>query len=115
MNAVSDAGVKISMVIPAYNEAELLPALLDSIDVAKNRYTGGADAIEVIVGDNNSSDETAVIARSRGCKVALIEKRAIACARNGGAAIADGNDRRELAICMRQFMSQIAAEGRVLD
>jgi glycosyltransferase involved in cell wall biosynthesis len=78
----------LSLVIPAYNEASFLPRLLDTIDVARDRYSGGRDAIEVIVADNSSTDATADIARSRGCKVAKVRKRVIGAARNGGAAIA---------------------------
>ena len=81
---------RFSLVIPAYNEAALLPQLLDSVDAAKQRYRGGPDAIEVIVGDNDSSDATAGIATARGCKVAHVAKRAIAATRNGGARIASG-------------------------
>jgi glycosyltransferase involved in cell wall biosynthesis len=81
---------RFSLVIPAYNEAAFLPALLDSVDVARNTYRGGANAIEVIVGNNMSTDATADIASSRGCKVALVEKRMIAAARNGAAALATG-------------------------
>lgn len=79
---------QISLVIPAYNEAELLPRLLDTIDVARSRYDGGRDAIEVIVADNGSTDDTAAIARARGCVVAPVAKRMIAASRNGGAAVA---------------------------
>ena len=78
----------ISIVIPAYNEARYLPRLLDTIDAARERYRGGPDAIEVIVADNSSTDETAAIARARGCRVATVTKRMIGAARNGGAAIA---------------------------
>lgn len=78
----------ISLVIPAYNEAQLLPRLLDSIDAARDRFTGGRDAIEVIVADNASTDGTAVIARRRGCLVAAVTTRKIGAARNGGAALA---------------------------
>ena len=81
---------RFSLVIPAYNEANWLPTLLDSVDAARLRYRGGADAVEVIVANNASTDETAAIAEARGCRVAYIEKRAIAAARNGGAAIAQG-------------------------
>ena len=81
---------RFSLVIPAYNEAALLPQLLDSVDAAKQRYRGGPGAIEVIVGDNDSSDATASIATARGCHVAHVAKRAIAAARNGGARIARG-------------------------
>ena len=78
----------ISLVIPAYNEAKFLPRLLDTIDGARDRYTGGRDAIEVIVADNSSTDDTAAIAIARGCRVATVTKRIIGAARNGGAAIA---------------------------
>ena len=81
----------ISLVIPAWNEAAYLPRLLDSVDVAKANYRGGPDAIEVIVADNNSDDETAAIAHNRGCKVVTITERCIACVRNGGAAEATGD------------------------
>lgn len=81
---------RFSLVIPAYNEADRLPILLDSVDAARARYRGGADAIEVVVGNNASTDTTAEIAVARGCRVAYVEKRAIAAARNGGAAIAQG-------------------------
>lgn len=78
----------ISLVIPAYNEAQYLPRLLDSIDAARDRFTGGRDAVEVIVADNMSTDATAAIARARGCRVATVTTRKIGAARNGGAAIA---------------------------
>ena len=75
----------ISLVIPAYNEAQLLPRLLDTIDEARRRFAG---EVEVIVADNTSTDDTAAIARSRGCVVAPVTRRMIAAARNGGAAAA---------------------------
>jgi glycosyltransferase involved in cell wall biosynthesis len=78
----------ISLVIPAYNEAQLLPRLLDTIDEARSRYHRGSAEVEVIVSDNGSTDNTARLAASRGCKVAPVGKRMIAAARNGGAALA---------------------------
>ena len=78
----------ISIVIPAYNEAKLLPRLLDTIDAARDRFAGGRDQVEVIVADNGSTDETAAIALARGCRVATVTKRMISASRNGGAAIA---------------------------
>ena len=78
----------ISLVIPAYNEAKYLPQLLDTIDAARDRFTAGRDAIEVIVADNSSTDDTAAIAAARGCRVVPVTKRMIGAARNGGAAVA---------------------------
>ncbi len=82
---------RISLVIPAWNEEAYLPRLLDTVDAARARYQGGPDAIEVIVADNASTDATAQIAAARGCRVAAVERRRIACARNGGAGIARGD------------------------
>jgi len=80
-----DSGVRVSLVIPAYNEAELLPRLLDTVDVARRRFRHGAETVEVIVADNASSDATAEIASRRGCEVVRVDERRIASARNGGA------------------------------
>src|SRR6476646_4619580 len=81
---------RISLVIPAYNEAGFLPRLLDTVATARGRYAAGPSAVEVIVADNMSTDETAAMAQSRGCRVATVERRRIAAARNGGAAMARG-------------------------
>lgn len=84
------AAIQFSVAIPAYNEAQYLPRLLDSIDVAREKYSGGREAIEVIIGNNSSTDTTAELARARGCTVVDVEKRAIAAARNGAARAARG-------------------------
>lgn len=78
----------ISLVIPAFNEAALLPRLLDTVDAARARFAHGPDAVEVIVADNGSTDATAALAAARGCRVASVAKRMIGAARNGGATIA---------------------------
>lgn len=57
--------MKISIVMTAYNEEELLPKALKSVfsqDFSKDDY-------EVIVVDNNSTDKSAEIAKSFGAKV----------------------------------------------
>jgi glycosyltransferase involved in cell wall biosynthesis len=82
--------VRFSVVVPAYNEAELLPRLLGTLAAAANRYAGGATQVEVIVADNASTDATASLAAQHGCRVARVEKRMIAAARNGGARLARG-------------------------
>ncbi len=85
-----EAPVRLSLVIPAFNEAALLPRLLDSVDRARAAYTFGSDAIEVIVVDNGSTDETSRIAIARACRVVGVATRTIASARNGGAEVAVG-------------------------
>ena len=87
---MATTGPDFSLIIPAHNEEKYLPRLLTSIDKARERYKGGREAIEVIVADNVSTDGTAQIARSYGCQVVTVERRAIAAARNGGARAAHG-------------------------
>ena len=50
--------------IPAHNEQALLPRLLDTMDVARSRYHSGDQAVEVIVADNASTDDTPGIGRA---------------------------------------------------
>lgn len=80
----------ISLVIPAWNEANYLPRLLDTVDEAKRRYRRQPENIETIVADNDSTDDTPRIAAARGVRVQHVSKRLIGAARNGGAAVARG-------------------------
>ena len=84
MNALPNRVPYVSLIIPAYNEEAYLPVLLDSVDVARDRYKDGPDDIEVIVVDNASTDATADLARSRGCRVVREDRRIIAAVRNTG-------------------------------
>jgi glycosyltransferase involved in cell wall biosynthesis len=84
---------RLSLVIPAWNEAALLPRLLASVEAARERWTEHGHAredIEIIVADNGSTDATARIAAEHGCRVIRVVKRVIAASRNGGAAMARG-------------------------
>jgi glycosyltransferase involved in cell wall biosynthesis len=85
--------VRYSVIVPAWNEALLLPRLLDSIDAAAAdaRGAGACFDVEIIVADNASTDATAALAAARGCTVVRVEKRVIAAARNAGAAVARGD------------------------
>ena len=84
--------VKFTIIIPAFNEAAYLGATLDSIEDAAAHLRAGSDAeTDVIVVDNNSTDETAPIARSKGATVVHEPVQGIARARNTGARHAEGD------------------------
>lgn len=82
---------RFSLIIPAFNEEAYLPALLNSVDLARTCYAGGPDEIEVVVVDNASTDSTAALARSSGCRVFCEDRRVIAAVRNTGARNAHGS------------------------
>jgi glycosyltransferase involved in cell wall biosynthesis len=83
--------VKISIVIPAFNEERLLGESLTQIKSAAGAFTQRGWEIELIVCDNNSTDRTAEIARAAGATVVLEPVNQIARARNSGAAAATGD------------------------
>jgi len=91
MEALRRTGPWYSLIIPAYNEEAYLPALLDSVAVARSRYAGAPEDIEVVVVDNASTDGTAARARSNHCRVVREDRRIIAAVRNTGARNAHGN------------------------
>ena len=71
-----------SVVIPAYNEAQFLPLTLDRLfESMKAMEIAG----EVVVVDNNSTDNTAQIARDFGATVVFEKINQISRARNTGA------------------------------
>jgi len=82
--------MRFSVIIPAYNEEQYLPRLLKSIEIAREKYSGGRDQIEVVVADNDSTDRTAEVAAAHGARVVHVAKRRIGAARNGGARAASG-------------------------
>ena len=83
------AATLFSLVIPAYNEELLLPALLRSIETA-TAYPD-APSVEVLVANNGSTDHTAEIALNGGARVVDVPVRGIGAARNAGAAAAQGH------------------------
>jgi len=82
--------VKISIIIPAYNEEKLLPATLRSIREALRGFTEAGWDAEIVVCDNNSTDRTAELAREAGAKVVFEPVNQIGRARNTGAAGSTG-------------------------
>jgi glycosyltransferase involved in cell wall biosynthesis len=83
--------LKISVVVPAFNEEKLLAASLASIRDAMLAFTEKGWATELIVCDNNSTDRTAEIARAAGATVVFEPVNQISRARNCGAAAASGD------------------------
>ena len=75
---------RVSVVIPAHNEAGALPALLDSLAEHLDLEH------EVIVVDNGSTDETSRVVSDYGCRLIQLAKVYPATARNAGAAAAIG-------------------------
>lgn len=83
--------MKISVIVPAFNEAKLLGATLAEIQSAAAVFAGRGWTFELIVCDNNSTDGTADIARAAGAAVVFEPVNQIARARNTGASIATGD------------------------
>lgn len=79
--------VDYSVIIPAYNESAWLPSTLDAVHQAMSALPLSG---EVIVVDNNSSDDTAALARAAGASVVFEPVNQISRARNAGARQAGG-------------------------
>lgn len=78
--------MKLSVIVPAYNEEILLPATLTAIGAAISELS-----CEIIVVDNESADKTAQIAADFGAKVVSESEHNIAKVRNTGAKNASGD------------------------
>jgi glycosyltransferase involved in cell wall biosynthesis len=83
--------LKISIVIPAFNEERLLGQTLLAVQNSLKAFTCLNWATELIVCDNNSTDRTAEIARAAGATVVFEPINQIARARNRGAEAATGD------------------------
>lgn len=81
----------LSIVIPAFNEARLIERSLESVaaSIAGNEKSGFTS--EIIVVDNNSTDNTAELAGRSGARVVFEPINQIGRARNAGAAQATGD------------------------
>jgi hypothetical protein len=78
-----DGTPSVSVVVPALDEADRLPGLLDCLERQTLR------PIEVVIADAGSSDGTAEVARSRGARVVAGGRPA--AGRNAGARAASGD------------------------
>src|SRR6266446_505187 len=83
--------MKISIIVPAFNEEKLIPETLRRILTATAAFSNRGWVSEVIVCNNNSSDRTAGLARAAGAQVVFEPINQIARARNTGAAAATGD------------------------
>ena len=63
--------VKISIVVPAFNEEKLLGDSLARMKSATGAFARRGWETELVVCDNNSTDRTAEIARGAGAHVVL--------------------------------------------
>lgn len=79
---------RISFVVPAHNEEQLLPKSLHAIHEAA--VTCGV-AYEIIVADDGSTDRTAQVAAECGARVTSVHHRQISATRNSGARAASGD------------------------
>ena len=83
--------MKISVIVPAFNEEKLLAESLLSMKAAMAAFQKRGWDAELVVCDNNSKDRTAEIARAAGAIVVFEPVNQIARARNAGAAAACGD------------------------
>ena len=78
---------RISLVIPAHNEAGFLPGCLESAGLAAEKVDCG---VEIIVVLNRCTDRTGEIARSHGCGIVCEDAKNLSVIRNAGVAAATG-------------------------
>lgn len=78
--------MKISVIVPAFNEEQGIAASLRSIRQAMTAFDDVRWSSELIVCDNNSTDGTAALARAEGARVVFEPINQISRARNTGAA-----------------------------
>ncbi|MSU41689.1 MAG: glycosyltransferase [Pedosphaera sp.] len=83
--------MKISVVVPAFNEEKLIADTLRSIRLASEAFAARGWEWEMVVCDNDSTDRTAELARAGGARVVHEPMRQIARSRNAGAAVATGD------------------------
>ena len=82
--------MRVSVVIPAFNEEKLLPATLAAIRGATLAFEQRGWTWECVVCDNNSTDGTAACARAAGAVVVFEPVNQIGRARDAGARAATG-------------------------
>ena len=82
--------MRVSIVIPAFNEANYLPETLGAAHEARAVLAKAGWASEVVVCDNNSTDATAALAKANGARVVYEPFNQIAASRNAAGRAAKG-------------------------
>ena len=82
--------MRVSVVLPAFNEEKLLPAALAAVKAAASAFTARGWDWECVVCDNNSTDRTAELGRAAGARVVFEPVNQIGRARDAGARAANG-------------------------
>ena len=82
--------MRLSIVIPAFNEERMIERCLRSVTDALAAESAPGVTSEIIVADNNSTDNTAALAKQAGAQVVFEPINQIGRARNTGAAVATG-------------------------
>jgi glycosyltransferase involved in cell wall biosynthesis len=83
--------LKISIIVPAFNEEKLMAESLASVNAARAELSLRGVQSELIVCDNNSTDRTSELARAAGAQVVFEPVNQIGRARNRGASVASGD------------------------
>lgn len=83
--------MRVSVVLPAFNEEKLLPAALAAVKAAASAFTARGWEWECVVCDNNSTDGTSAVARAAGAAVVFEPVNQIGRARDAGARAATGD------------------------
>lgn len=108
---------RISVIIPAHNEADFLPACLQAVAAASLKIDS---PVEIVVVLNRCTDATAEIARRHGCRSVHEDAKNLSLIRNAGVAAARGEiivtcdaDSRMHPDSLRQIVQRLAA-GKVV-
>lgn len=81
----------VSVLVPAFNEAAVLPRTLAALRSAMGAFEARGWATELVVCDNNSTDDTAALAAAAGARVVFEPINQIGRARNRAASVARGD------------------------
>jgi glycosyltransferase involved in cell wall biosynthesis len=79
--------LRISLIIPAHNEAAFLPACLEAARQAAGRIDSTVETIVIL---NRCTDDTEAIARRHGCVIVREDAKNLSAIRNAGVAAAAG-------------------------